>query len=139
MIALALVVGCGAGLGAIAFRWLIQTFAGLLSGHADYSAAGHAGPEWLRPAVGGLLLGGLLLVLPQMYGVGYPVLENAIEGRYAIGLLLLLLVGKVVATSLTIGIGGSGGDAETGEPVGRLTHPTVLSALHAPVAPAGNP
>ncbi len=67
------------------------------------------GPEWLRPAVGGLLLGGLLLVLPQMYGVGYPVLENAIEGRYAVGLLLLLLVGKVVATSLTIGIGGSGG------------------------------
>ncbi|GAA1683155.1 chloride channel protein [Streptomyces yatensis] len=67
------------------------------------------GPEWLRPAVGGLLLGGLLLVLPQMYGVGYPVLENAIEGRYAMGLLLLLLVGKIVATSLTIGIGGSGG------------------------------
>ena len=32
------------------------------------------GPEWLRPAVGGLLLGGLLLVLPEMYGVGYPVL-----------------------------------------------------------------
>ncbi|WP_344315852.1 chloride channel protein [Streptomyces javensis] len=67
------------------------------------------GPEWLRPAVGGLLLGGLLLVLPQMYGVGYPVLENAIDGEYTVGLLLLLLVGKIVATSLTIGIGGSGG------------------------------
>jgi CIC family chloride channel protein len=67
------------------------------------------GPEWLRPAVGGLLLGGLLLLLPQMYGVGYPVLENAIGGRYVIAFLLLLLVGKMVATSLTIGIGGSGG------------------------------
>lgn len=67
------------------------------------------GPEWLRPGVGGLLLGGLLLGLPQMYGVGYPVLENAIGGRYAIGFLLLLLAGKMVATSLTIGIGGSGG------------------------------
>jgi chloride channel protein, CIC family len=67
------------------------------------------GPEWLRPAVGGLLLGGVLLVLPQMYGVGYPVLENAIGGRYVVGFLLLLLVGKIVATSLTIGIGGSGG------------------------------
>jgi CIC family chloride channel protein len=30
------------------------------------------GPQWLRPAVGGLLLGGVLLVLPQRYGVGYP-------------------------------------------------------------------
>ena len=67
------------------------------------------GPEWLRPAAGGLLLGGLLLVLPQMYGVGYPVLQNAVEGKYLIGFLLLLLVGKIVATSLTIGIGGSGG------------------------------
>lgn len=67
------------------------------------------GPEWLRPAVGGVLLGGVLLVLPQMYGVGYPVLGNGIAGAYTIGFLVALLVGKMVATSLTIGIGGSGG------------------------------
>jgi CIC family chloride channel protein len=67
------------------------------------------GPEWLRPAVGGIVLGLLLLVLPQMYGVGYPVLGNAVDGRYAVAFLALLLVGKMVATSLTIGIGGSGG------------------------------
>ncbi|MFG2794708.1 chloride channel protein [Streptomyces sp. NPDC048419] len=67
------------------------------------------GPEWLRPAVGGLALGVVLLALPEMYGVGYPVLEKATEGGYAVGFLLLLLVGKMLATSLTIGIGGSGG------------------------------
>ncbi|MFE6888068.1 chloride channel protein [Streptomyces sp. NPDC057694] len=67
------------------------------------------GPEWLRPAVGGLALGLVLLALPEMYGVGYPVLEGATEGKYAIGFLLILLVGKMIATSLTIGIGGSGG------------------------------
>ncbi|WP_367220854.1 chloride channel protein [Streptomyces sp. 16-176A] len=67
------------------------------------------GPEWLRPAVGGLALGLVLLALPEMYGVGYPVLEKATEGGYAIGFLLLLLAGKMLATSLTIGIGGSGG------------------------------
>ena len=67
------------------------------------------GPEWLRPAAGGLLLGGVLLVLPEMYGVGYPVLGRAVAGRYAIAFLLVLLVGKLVACSLTIGIGGSGG------------------------------
>lgn len=37
-----------------------------------------------HPAVGGIALGALLIALPQMYGVGYPVLQNAIEGRYAV-------------------------------------------------------
>lgn len=67
------------------------------------------GPEWARPAVGGLVLGLLLLAIPQMYGVGYPVLEAGVQGKYAIGILLGLVVAKMVATSLTIGIGGSGG------------------------------
>ena len=44
-----------------------------------------------------------------MYGVGYPVLEGAIHGKYVVGLLLAFLVGKIVATSLTMAIGGSGG------------------------------
>jgi CIC family chloride channel protein len=67
------------------------------------------GPEWLRPALGGFLLGGLLLVLPEMYGVGYPVLGNGVAGRYTLVFLVALLLGKMLATSLTIGIGGSGG------------------------------
>lgn len=67
------------------------------------------GPEWLRPAVGGVLLGLVLLVMPQMYGVGYPVLGHAVAGSYAIAFLVALLIGKIVACSLTIGIGGSGG------------------------------
>jgi hypothetical protein len=37
-------------------------------------------PESLRPAIGGILLGLLLLAVPQMYGVGYPVLERAVSG-----------------------------------------------------------
>ncbi|MEV0271468.1 chloride channel protein [Hamadaea sp. NPDC050747] len=67
------------------------------------------GPQWLRPAAGGLLLGALLLVLPQMYGVGYPVLGSAAAGAYTVTFLLVLLLAKILATSLTIGIGGSGG------------------------------
>jgi CIC family chloride channel protein len=67
------------------------------------------GPEWLRPAVGGLALGLLILALPEMYGVGYPVLEHAVRGDYGVPFLLLLLGAKIFATSLTIAIGGSGG------------------------------
>jgi CIC family chloride channel protein len=88
------------------------------------------GPEWLRPAVGGVLLGLVLLVLPQMYGVGYPVLSNGVAGQYTIAFLLVLMVGKMFATSLTIGIGGSGGvfapslfvGAMLGSAFGELMH-----------------
>jgi CIC family chloride channel protein len=66
-------------------------------------------PEWLRPAVGGIVLGAVLLALPQLYGVGYPVMTKAVAGQYALWFLVILVVGKMVAASLTIGIGGSGG------------------------------
>lgn len=84
-------------------------FSRVLYGIEDACDWAWRGPEWARPAVGGVLLGLLLLVLPQMYGVGYPVLGTAVAGGYGIALLLTLLVGKMVACSLTIGIGGSGG------------------------------
>jgi CIC family chloride channel protein len=84
-------------------------FIRILYGSEDLADRIWRGPAWLRPAVGGLLLGCVLLVLPQMYGVGYPVLEGAIAGHYALAFLLALLAGKVLATSLTLAIGGSGG------------------------------
>jgi CIC family chloride channel protein len=66
-------------------------------------------PEWLRPAAGGVLLGLLLLAVPEMYGVGYPVLALAVSGHYIVLALLGLLAAKILATSLTMWIGGSGG------------------------------
>ena len=66
-------------------------------------------PEWARPAVGGIALGLLLLALPQMYGVGYPVMYKAVAGDYVLWFLLVLAAGKILACSLTLGIGGSGG------------------------------
>ena len=99
------------------------------------------GPEWLRPAVGGVVLGAVLLVLPEMYGVGYPVLDSSLVGRYTVVFLLALLAGKIVATSLTIGIGGSGGvfapslfiGAMLGSGYGQLLHHVAPGV----VGPAG--
>jgi CIC family chloride channel protein len=84
-------------------------FIRVLYGGEDLADRIWRGPAWLRPAVGGLLLGCVLLVLPEMYGVGYPVLEGAIAGKYTFAFLLALLGGKILATSLTLSIGGSGG------------------------------
>ncbi|GAA1902505.1 chloride channel protein [Lapillicoccus jejuensis] len=92
------------------------------------------GPEWLRPATGGLLLGLVLLVLPQMYGVGYPVLGRAVDGGYGIAFLLVLLVGKLVACSLTIGIGGSGGVFAPSLFVGAMAGAAFGEVVHS-VAP----
>ncbi len=97
-----------AGLGILATAGGL-TFVRVLYGTEDLLDGLWKGPDWLRPAAGGVLLGLLLLALPQMYGVGYPVLEGAIRGHYVLSFLIMLLIGKIVATSLTIGIGGSGG------------------------------
>ena len=66
-------------------------------------------PEWARPAIGGIALGLVLLALPQMYGVGYPVMDKAIAGNYVLWFLIVLAAGKIIACSMTLGIGGSGG------------------------------
>ncbi len=95
------------------------------------------GPEWLRPAVGGVLLGGLLLVLPEMYGVGYPVLGRAVAGEYTIAFLIALLVGKLAACSLTIGIGGSGGVFAPSLFCGAMTGAVFGDIVHAIAPQAG--
>jgi CIC family chloride channel protein len=116
-------------------------FIRVLYGSEDLAERIWRGPAWARPAVGGVLLGLLLLALPELYGVGYPVLSKAVGGGYVLGLLVLLLVGKVLAASLTIAIGGSGGvfapslfmGAMLGAAFGNVVH----AALPALTAPAG--
>ena len=66
-------------------------------------------PSWLRPVAGGVVLGGVLFALPEMYGVGYPVMDKVIAGHEVLWLVVILLVAKPLTASLTIGIGGSGG------------------------------
>ena len=96
-------------------------------------------PEWLRPVGGGVILGIVIFVLPEMYGVGYPVISRIIDGHYVTWFLLILLGGKVLATSLTLSSGGSGGvfapslfmGAALGTAFGGAVHaalPTVTAA-----------
>ncbi len=97
------------------------------------------GPEWLRPAAGGIVFGLLLLVLPQMYGVGYPVLSRGAAGHYSLVFLVALLVGKMVATSLTIGIGGSGGVFAPSLFIGAMFGAAYGGVLHHLIAGLAGP
>jgi CIC family chloride channel protein len=66
-------------------------------------------PAFAKPAVGGLLVGALGIWLPQVLGVGYGAINDAMHLSLPWLLMLTLLVAKLLATSLTLGSGGSGG------------------------------
>jgi CIC family chloride channel protein len=66
-------------------------------------------PEYVKPAVGGLLVGAVGFYFPQVFGVGYPAIEDALLGNMVWGIMGLLILVKILVTSLTIGSGGSGG------------------------------
>jgi CIC family chloride channel protein len=66
-------------------------------------------PEYLKGIIGGLLLGATSLVFPQILGVGYGAIDMALMQKMAWWLLLVLVGLKILATSITIGSGGSGG------------------------------
>ncbi|HEX4035610.1 MAG TPA: chloride channel protein [Solirubrobacteraceae bacterium] len=97
------VLGVAAGLIGVAFQ---KT---LYKGEDAADALWGKRPQWLRPAAGGILLGLVLFALPQMYGVGYPVMDKVLANHVVLWLIVILIAGKILAASLTLWIGGSGG------------------------------
>lgn len=66
-------------------------------------------PHHIKPAIGGLLMGLLALVLPETLATGYGWVQKAMTGGYIGWSLIFLALGKILAMSLTISSGGSGG------------------------------
>lgn len=96
-------------------------------------------PDYIKPAIGGLIVGGLGIVFPAIYGVGYEGINESLAGHISWNILLILMVLKIVATSFTLGSGGSGGifapslfiGAMIGNAVGMLVHqffPTITAS-----------
>ncbi len=66
-------------------------------------------PEYLKAFLGGLILGAMALVFPHLLGVGYEAIDLALMQKLSWWLMFLLVLCKILATSITIGSGGSGG------------------------------
>jgi len=66
-------------------------------------------PEYIQPAIGGLIIGIMALKFPEIMGVGYDSINDALHGNMVWYLALGLIFLKLVATSITLGSGGSGG------------------------------
>ena len=63
----------------------------------------------LRPAIGAITVGLLGAISFDLLGSGLAGIDKALAGEFAFRLLLFLVVGKMLATALTLGSGGSGG------------------------------
>jgi CIC family chloride channel protein len=87
-------------------------------------------PEYLKPVAGGLLIGAAGLYFPQVFGVGYPAIEDALLGKMLLGTMGALILIKVLATSLTIGAGGSGGVFAPSLFVGAMLGGTFGTVVH---------
>jgi CIC family chloride channel protein len=74
-------------------------------------------PEYVKPAIGGVAVGLIGLYSPDLFGVGYGdvywvsqmSIDHALLGEIALQSMVILFVLKMVATSITLGSGGSGG------------------------------
>ncbi|MFP3867878.1 MAG: chloride channel protein [Desulfobacteraceae bacterium] len=66
-------------------------------------------PDYLKPGIGGLLLGGVGLLCPYVFGVGYESINLTLNEKLTIMAVLLILGAKFLATVFSLGSGMSGG------------------------------
>lgn len=101
-------------------------------------------PNYLKPAIAGLFVGIIGIVFPQVLGLGYGWLQLIFYHNYSqfnelalmpIWILLALIFLKILATSLSIGSGGSGGVFAPGIVIGGFTGAVIWELLH-PLFPA---
>lgn len=66
-------------------------------------------PQWLRPAIGGVLVTGIALFVPQVLGSGHGAIQLVFDSDIALAPLAILLVAKLVASAISLGAGYRGG------------------------------
>lgn len=96
-----LLLGVAAGIAAPQFLRILNI------GRAAFARTGLSLPP--RLALGGLLLGAMLLVSPQVAGNGFSIVSSLLHESWAWQAVALILAGKVLATTLTVGSGAVGG------------------------------
>ena len=94
-------LGIVCGLGGLVFMFVLDSI--------EKAAAKVALPDTIKPAVGGLLVRGMILLAPHVCGTGHQTMDTILRGGLTWLYLLLLFPLKMCATSLTLASGGSGG------------------------------
>ncbi len=126
------VLGVLTGLGSVAFIRMLYA--------CEDRFDGWSFPARFKPVVGGLMVGVIGRFYPQVFGTGGETIQAATWGTLAPLLLLALIPLKMLATSLTLASGGSGGVFGPSMYVGAMIGGTFGAVVHAlfPGATAGS-
>ncbi len=92
-------------------------------------------PNGLKPALGALGAGLVALAVPQVIAGGYGWMQAAMDGRLAVGTLLLAVPAQMIAMSLTVSSGGSGGVFAPSLFIGAMLGGGLAALTHLPPAP----
>jgi chloride channel protein, CIC family len=88
-------------------------------------------PGWAKPPIAGVAIGLLGYFLPQVLGTGFPTIDAVLRGGLGFWLLAGLVLGKIAATSLTLGSGFSGGVFAPALFIGAMMGGAYGTAMHA--------
>ncbi len=98
-----------------------------------------APPRWLKPAIAGFAVGCIGVAVPGVLGTGYGFLQAGLDRpallTIPLWMILVLPFAKILATSLSIGSGGSGGIFGPGMFIGGMLGAGIWRLLE-PIAPA---
>jgi CIC family chloride channel protein len=85
-------------------------------------------PKWVKPAIGGALVGLIAIEVPQVLGTGYGWIQHALGPTLEsmpLWIVLILPFARILATGLSIGSGGSGGIFGPGMVIGAFVGAAV--------------
>ncbi|MEM7428527.1 MAG: chloride channel protein [Pseudomonadota bacterium] len=94
-------LGITCGLVAVGFQFAVMA--------ADWTARSITMPVWLRPALGGLMIGAIAIYVPEVLGVGYEATNRALSHQLTLATLFILLFAKTLATAITLASRFGGG------------------------------
>lgn len=95
LLVMGLVIGALAALFITSLKWLTKTSSQMII--------------WQRLTLAGVLTGLCALIVPEIMGVGYDTVNQAMLGQLGVGLLLMVVLFKILATTVGLGLGLPGG------------------------------
>jgi CIC family chloride channel protein len=118
-VALGIVGGVSSGGFVKLLLWLRERFARLPSASL-----------WIQPVAGGLTAGLLGYFVPQVLGVGYDQVERVLNGDVILSAVIVLVVLKIIATSIAYASGNAGGIIGPTLFIGSMVGAAVGAAAH---------